>query len=420
MSTTDGATLFMYLQNTLATVPEFDGIRPAFRTFIFNVENADNLLLENCDKKLFVLGVITKLSGAANDSVDGFTFDDVKNLTKHLKKHFSNGRDFKSYHQDLSRAAMLPDESHSQYAARIQNLVRGAKAALAGTDKKGHTNILLEAIDPKGCFLDALPIEIEARVSARKPNTLEDAIDYAREEDRRARHRFRTRETAVRYSRRDVSPGREDYQEKPYFERQDRSRYLNRDAERFYPDSYKRYNNPTGFDRYRRSPSPSHSQYRPTNSESGYRDPYRRDCDFRDNQEVHPVRLLERDHPYHPASKSPTRENQTIRPKNVTWRESPKFNSNQAPFCAFCNDVGHQTSYCRNPANPKRAQSPSIRSPSPSNSNASGYLNSQSARRSNQMASAPVKLARVAVDVMQSDVKTAIPAVPLSKLRLGN
>ena len=192
MSTTDGATLFMYLQNTLATVPEFDGIRPAFRTFIFNVENADNLLLENCDKKLFVLGVITKLSGAANDSVDGFTFDDVKNLTKHLKKHFSNGRDFKSYHQDLSRAAMLPDESHSQYAARIQNLVRGAKAALAGTDKKGHTNILLEAIDPKGCFLDALPIEIEARVSARRPNTLEDAIDYAREEDRRARHRFLT------------------------------------------------------------------------------------------------------------------------------------------------------------------------------------------------------------------------------------
>ena len=134
------------------------------KTFIFDVENAENLILENCDRKLFLRSITAKLRGATKNSVDGFNFYDVKNLTKHLKKHFSNGHDFKSYHQELIRVAMLPDESISQYAARVQNLVRGAKAALAGTDKEAHANTLLEEY-PKGCSLDGLPLETEVRLT---------------------------------------------------------------------------------------------------------------------------------------------------------------------------------------------------------------------------------------------------------------
>ena len=69
------------------------------------------------------------LQNAAKDCVDGHKFNKIEDLLKHLKGHFSSGRDFKTYHQELAKIALLPDENVSQYGARVQHLVRGARAA---------------------------------------------------------------------------------------------------------------------------------------------------------------------------------------------------------------------------------------------------------------------------------------------------
>lgn len=81
-------------------------------------------------------------------------------VSKYIKEHFSNGRDFKNSPQELSRVAMLRDETVSQYAAQIRNLARRAKSCLDGTDREKPCDALFDAIDPKGCFLADLPPEI--------------------------------------------------------------------------------------------------------------------------------------------------------------------------------------------------------------------------------------------------------------------
>ncbi|XP_043468231.1 uncharacterized protein LOC122502311 [Leptopilina heterotoma] len=269
------------------------------------------------------------------------------------------------YHQELSRVAMLPDESVMQYGMRVLNIVRGAKAALS--------------LMPERC----------------------------------ARNRIRTRETAVRYSRRDLSPSYgQDFGENFYGNNFEKERHRS-STQNFHPNSYNRRRESSTYDHYSRSPSP------------------RRSLDYFDSTQRydHPVHVLERSHPLHPASKSQPNQLYDPKPKTVSWNDKQKTDSNRVPFCAFCNDVGHETYRCRNPLNPRRNNSPSnfSRSYSPVNQEQKGnqvdanskHLNSQSARRSNETTSAPVNYARIAVTASTSGAKTVIPDAQLSRLTLG-
>lgn len=76
-------------------------------------------------------GVIAKLSVVTKESDDGYTCNDTKGLLKHSKKHFSNGRDFKYYYQELGRVAMLLDKTISQYAAPFEYRISHAEHSLA-------------------------------------------------------------------------------------------------------------------------------------------------------------------------------------------------------------------------------------------------------------------------------------------------
>ena len=436
MTTLDLQTQYLALQNALADLPHFDGRKPSLRTFVYDVENAKGLLPKESEEELFVRGVIAKLKGAAKDCVDGHKFNKIEDLLRHLKGHFSSGRDFKTYHQELAKIAMLPDENVSEYGARVQHLVRGARAALADSRSEEEIKRLLELINPIDCFVDGLPPDLEQRVSAKRPKDLNSAIELAREEERRAFSRKRTRETAVRYSRRDFSPNfgssprgmdglyddnpRETYSQ--YHDRANLQRQSGNPRERVFRESSPYYNRSPA--RYGgRSPSPSSLNFhqRSPSSQSYYSAP---DCGMRE----HSVKILNREHPDHPACPSYPRGNREPGTRNVTWSDRRSLNSAKAPFCAFCNDLGHETARCRNPSNPQRAQSPStsIRAFSPSRvpaepkHEASGHLNSQGARRGNRTASAPVKIVRVAAAATQSDARNVIPAAQLSKLRLGH
>lgn len=80
---------------------------------------------------MFVRGVIPKLMGPTKDCVDGCSFDRIEDLIKHLRGQFSGCHYFKTYHHELIKIAMLPNESVSEYGSRVQYLVRGARAALS-------------------------------------------------------------------------------------------------------------------------------------------------------------------------------------------------------------------------------------------------------------------------------------------------
>ena len=439
----DPHTQYLALQSALSSLPLFDGSRPSLRSFVYDIENAKGFLPVETKEELFVRGVIAKLKGAAKDCVDGCSFKKVDDLIKHLKSHFSRGRDFKSYHQELAKLVMLPDETVREYGARVQYLERGAKATLADKNQSAEAiKQLMDAVNPVECFIDGLPSDLEMRVSARKPGDLETAIEYAVEEDRRAMSRRRTRESTVHYSRRDFSPDpRNSYRNHDSRERSDKYEYErpyyqnrsneNRQAFDHCQNSYReaspyrfRSQSPVRYSKPMRPSSPS--QYRYQDDDRHPRDLFNR----RDEAaKEFPVRILNRDNPNHPASPAYPRGSREIKPKNVTWNDYPSSKSNQAPFCAFCNDLGHETSRCRNPANPRRVQtsnsssraySPARRTETEAKYEAPGHLNSQSARCSSSTASAPVRAVRAAAAATRSDARIVIPAAQLSRLKFDS
>lgn len=194
-------TQYLVLQNALSDLSYFDGYKPSLRTFVFDVENAKGLLPDGSEEKLFTRGVIAKLKAAAKECIDGYKFERIEDLIEHLKTQFSSCRNFKSYHRELARVAMLPNETVSEYGARVQNLVRGAKAALSSRSED-EIKQAIDLINPVECFIDGLPDELEQRISSKhtKLKDLLTAIELARVEESRDHSRKRTRDTAVRYA----------------------------------------------------------------------------------------------------------------------------------------------------------------------------------------------------------------------------
>ena len=240
---------------------------------------------------------------------------------------------------------MLPDEGLSEYGARVQHLVRGARASLADSRSEDEIKKLLELINPIDSFIDGLPPDLEQRVSAKQPRDLNAVIELAREEERRAHSRRKTREIAVRYSRRDFSPNLGNslrgtdgfYDDKP---RESHDQHYNHASlqpkrqsgnlrENSFRETSPYYNrSPAGYGG--RSPSPSSFNFHQENpySQRYYSAPDR-------GTKEHSVRILNREHPDHPAFSSYPRRNRKLGTKTVTWNDRRSLNSASSFLCVL-------------------------------------------------------------------------------------
>ena len=188
MSAPDTATAlleFTPLQSALALVPHFDGNNMPLRNFIYDVEEGLAMCPEGTEAK-FVKLTITKLRGAARDSVEGRAFVTISALAKHLKDSFtSTGLSFSHYHIQLSHLKMNPGETVTEYGLRAQYLINKTKAALANevtADKIDGYMDLAKKVALQG-FLRGLRSDLEWRVTIKNPTSLDSAIEVARAEE---------------------------------------------------------------------------------------------------------------------------------------------------------------------------------------------------------------------------------------------
>ena len=185
-------TRYFRWQRALDRVPNFDGKESELRSFVFDVEQAFASLGANADESEFVKQVVVKIRGSARECLDSKTFCDIKSLVKVLKESFAaSGLPFAHYLTQLSQLKMSNAETVTEYASKTRGLINKAKAALS--NEYGEEQIPLftpimtqSALDG---FLRGLRSDIELRVAIKTPQSLEMAIEIARDEERRANDR---------------------------------------------------------------------------------------------------------------------------------------------------------------------------------------------------------------------------------------
>lgn len=174
---------YFALQNALLGVPMFDGKNPDLRTFVQDLESAD-LKVPVGLKPSFIQNVLTRLRDKARVSVENKNFTSIADLVSHLKAEFSPvARSFESYFSELGRAKMERNETVSEFGSRLQHIVRQTKVALLTSipaDDVGAVTNLVNKTALK-TFLKGLRPDLELRVSLKNPETLDSAIELAKE-----------------------------------------------------------------------------------------------------------------------------------------------------------------------------------------------------------------------------------------------
>ena len=177
---------FMQLQAALQGVEQFDGKEPPLRTFLYDVEQGLSMIPDSL-KQNYTMGILRKLRGNAREAVEGRTFRKTEDLIKFLRDTFSPaGLTLSQCQTQLAQLRMGANESASDYAFRTQRLVGKAKSALLSQnfpEEQIPTLMgLIKATALEG-FRRGLRPDIELRVFIKKPETLEDALEFARQEE---------------------------------------------------------------------------------------------------------------------------------------------------------------------------------------------------------------------------------------------
>ena len=92
-------------------------------------------------------------------------------------------RPFESYFAELGRANMERGEVTAEFGSRLQNLVRQAKSALLNSVPTQDVEAVTTLVGKMALksFLKGLRPEIELRVSLKDPQTLDAAVELAKE-----------------------------------------------------------------------------------------------------------------------------------------------------------------------------------------------------------------------------------------------
>lgn len=210
----------MTLQQCTYHIPFFDGRNPPLKEFLQDVANG-GVFVTDATEPGFIRAVLSKLKGAARESVRDKQFEGINDLVKHLKKRFASSKKYQWYLENIINIRLKQTETVSDYHDRLQGLLSGARHALETKYNSQYRKIDGGAVRVQNtpeseimmwpiidCALEAfirgLPEEMSTFVDTRNPTNLEEAFEHALRAEER--HKYTSRGSSYHISRSEEHP----------------------------------------------------------------------------------------------------------------------------------------------------------------------------------------------------------------------
>lgn len=213
----------MSVQTNSQNIPLFDGRQPPLKDFLQEIENSAAFIPEVSEPG-FLKAVLSKLRGAARNSVRGLRFDNINGLVEHLRKRFASSKKYQWYLDNIMTIRLKQTETVSDYHDRLRGLVSGARHALEmkynkvyreitenerGERERGpdilESEIIMQPIVENAfrAFVRGLPDEMSTFVDTRNPGNLQEAFEHALYAEERRNYAERTRASLYHITRSD-------------------------------------------------------------------------------------------------------------------------------------------------------------------------------------------------------------------------
>lgn len=172
------ATVKIELAERLLTT--FDGDKSKLYEFCDNCDKAISLIDPNIRPILFAI-IITKITGNARALIRNREFNDWTALKAHFLDAYSERRSHGQWQLELSSCRQNVNETVLSYANRIENCLIKLTNSLDNylTVVEHAACIKLLKTQALNVFIMGLDKDISMIVKAQKPDSLEDAIQYA-------------------------------------------------------------------------------------------------------------------------------------------------------------------------------------------------------------------------------------------------
>lgn len=171
------------MQSALSAIPFYAGTT-SLRAWMQDVESYDERITDQALKRLFLQGVISRLTGKAKESLDGRSFDNLAALRTHLQNRFARKRNLSYYNDLISTAYMKQNESVLNFHDRLSSIVRAAaklkNEGIQDANTRALNLALLESLATE-YFIRGLPSVIRSQMSNHAPENFEEALQDALE-----------------------------------------------------------------------------------------------------------------------------------------------------------------------------------------------------------------------------------------------
>lgn len=159
---------------------KFDGKRSDLYEFIDNAEQANSIVEENSKPVLFAI-IQTKITGNARALLKTRSFADWAALKQYLLDAYTEKRSQGQWQLELSSCKQNPREGITSYASRVENCLLKLTNSLDDNLSVVERNACVKLLQNQALnvFITGLAKDIAIIVKSQKPDTLEDAVQYA-------------------------------------------------------------------------------------------------------------------------------------------------------------------------------------------------------------------------------------------------
>ena len=159
----------------------FDGQNMPVRRFINDCLYARNSISSKFRHSLFLM-VRTRIIGNAYDSIQDRDIHSLEDLLKHLKDVFTEHRSISQLNTALATVAQREHENVLEYGTRVGKILTCLIELIEEKNSQEASKIMIKSVRDTACenFVIGLKRDLVVRVKVGRPNTLQEAINFAR------------------------------------------------------------------------------------------------------------------------------------------------------------------------------------------------------------------------------------------------
>ncbi|CAG9796680.1 unnamed protein product [Diatraea saccharalis] len=172
---------FISLEMAERMLTKFDGSKARIHDFLDNCDIVNNLINPSL-KKILLQIIITKITDNARSMIRNREFQYWEDLKKYLLDRYTEKRTLGQWQLELSRCKQNYNENVIQYANKVENcyikLINSLDAYNQSPDARKACVDLLKS-QALSVFITGLKIDLNLKLKALQPKTLQDAISLA-------------------------------------------------------------------------------------------------------------------------------------------------------------------------------------------------------------------------------------------------